>query len=134
MLQVALETPDQPVVIADDAVFRLRGDKNKRRLHQTATGALMAGCGFVALDDDVLEAESNRLLNRRVELQARQRADARATAEAGPAPGGSSRDAHRRGVDEIADIKVAHLRDHVRQQRIGGDVEGHAQKRSAERW
>jgi hypothetical protein len=32
------------------------------------------------------------------------------------------------GPDEVADVQVALLRQHVRQQRVAGDVEGHAQE------
>ena len=38
------------------------------------------------------------------------------------------------GPDELAQFKIALLREHVRQQRVGGDVERHAQEKSALRW
>ena len=37
-------------------------------------------------------------------------------------------------VDELAGLQSAHLRHHEGQQGVGGDVERHAEKISAERW
>ena len=38
------------------------------------------------------------------------------------------------GPDEVADVEVALLRHHVRQQRVGRDVERHAEEDVALRW
>ena len=38
------------------------------------------------------------------------------------------------GVDEVADLQVADLRDQVGEQRVRGDVEGHAEEDVGRRW
>ena len=105
----------------------------RRRLPQTATGALIAGWQ-VADDLEVLEvvveddAGSRRMTSRgsgqrgarELQVDLLEVVEVEVAVAAGP--------------DELAEAEVALLRHHVREQRVRRDVERHAEEDVALRW
>jgi hypothetical protein len=82
----------------------------------------------VALDRDVLEVEAVDHGDRRVEAQRRQRPGLAGQLQLRLLEVVEVEVRVAQGVHEVTDLEAGHLRDHVGEQGVGGDVEGHAQE------
>ena len=98
-----------------------------RQAH-TATSALMCGCALVAVEGEILVAEAENILDRRIKPHRRQRARRARQLQPRLLQVIQIKMRVAEGVDELAGFVARHLRHHQRQQRVGGDVERHAEE------
>lgn len=84
--------------------------------------------GLITLQGEILEREREQILDLGVEPHGRQRIRLAAQLQVGLLDVVGIQVAVAAGPDELAGLQVADLRHHQCQQRVAGDIEGHAEK------
>ena len=132
-LEIGALPKRQRIVAADHAVVGDGGEQDdlrcaRRRSRSHRHLGLDVRMRLVAFEREILVAEGEDVLHRRIEPQRRQRLRRARQLQMRLLEMIEIKMRVAEGVDELAGLKPGHLRDHHGQQRVGGDVERHAEE------